>query len=174
MVFHGLQDFAMDRQLPEWKLELDRIWSAHAPDYDEAVRLAQQIAASSEEETLRHAASQALPILRRAAHRDADHAMHDAARRRLGVIREVLSALTTPQFGRRAAPLKTLTAEERCRELFGLPLDRRLSESEIHRAYKLLAKRAHPDAGGNAEAFRKISAAHDVLMRERRMPPRYR
>jgi hypothetical protein len=174
MVFHGLQDFAMDRQLPEWKLELDRIWSAHAPDYDEAVRLALWIAASSEEETLRHAASQALPILRRAAHRDADHAMHDAARRRLGVIREVLSALTTPQFGRRAAPLKTLTAEERCRELFGLPLDRRLSESEIHRAYKLLAKRAHPDAGGNAEAFRKISAAHDVLMRERRMPPRYR
>ena len=30
----------MDRQLAEWKLELDRLWSAHAPDYDEAVRLA--------------------------------------------------------------------------------------------------------------------------------------
>jgi curved DNA-binding protein CbpA len=55
-----------------------------------------------------------------------------------------------------------------------LPLDRRLSEGEIHRAYKLLAKRAHPDAGGNAEAFLKISAAHEVLMKERRSPPRYR
>jgi curved DNA-binding protein CbpA len=52
-----------------------------------------------------------------------------------------------------------------------LPLDGRLSEREIHRAYKLLAKRAHPDAGGDAEAFLQISAAHDVLMRERRMPP---
>jgi hypothetical protein len=174
MVFRGIWDFAMDRQLAEWKLELDRIWSAHAPDYDEAVRLAQQIAGSGAEETLRQAASQALPILRRAAHEDADHAMHYVARRRLGVIREVLSTLITPQFGRRNAPLKTLTPEQHCRELLGLPLDRRLSEGEIHRAYKLLAKRVHPDAGGNAEAFLKISAAHDVLMKERRMPSRYR
>jgi hypothetical protein len=163
----------MDRHFAEWKLELDRIWSAHAPDYDEAVRLALWIAGSSEEETLRHAASQALPILRRATQEDADHAMHDAARRRLGVIREVLSALTAPQFGRRNAPLRTLTPEERCRELLGLPLDRRLSEGEIHRAYKLRAKRTHPDAGGNAEAFLRISAAHDVLMKERRMPLRH-
>jgi len=164
----------MERRLAEWKIEIDRIWSAHSPDYDEAIRLVQQIAGSSEAETLRQAASQALPILRSAAQEDAEHVTCEAARRRLGVIREVLSALTAPQFGRRTAALKTLTAEERCRELLGLPLDRRLSESEIHRAYKLLAKRAHPDAGGNAEAFLKISAAHDVLMRERRSPPRYR
>lgn len=165
---HGV--LAMERRLAEWKAELDRIWSAHAPDYSEAVRLAQQIAASAEEEMLRQAASQALPILRRAADEDADHTTHEAARRRIAVIREVLSALTTPQFGRRSTALKSLTAEERCRELLGLPLDRRLSECEIHRAYKLLAKRAHPDAGGNAEAFLKISAAHEVLMKERRMP----
>ena len=163
----------MDRQLAEWKLELDRIWSAHAPDYDEAVRLALQIAGRGEEEPLCQAASQALPILRCAAHVDADHATRDAARRRLGVIREVLSALTTPQFGRRTAALKIPTPEEHCRKLLGLPLDRRLSEGEIHHAYKLLAKRAHPDAGGNAEAFLKISAAHDELMKQQRMPPRH-
>jgi hypothetical protein len=161
---------AMERRLAEWKTELDRIWSAHAPDFGEAVRLAQQIAGSDEEETLRQAASQALPILRRAADEDVDHTTHEAARRRIGVIREVLSALTTPQFGRRTAALKVLTTEERCRALLGLPFVRRLSEGEIHRAYKLLAKRVHPDAGGNAEAFLKISAAHDVLMMERRMP----
>jgi hypothetical protein len=160
----------MERRLAEWKTELDRIWSAHAPDYGEAVRLAQQIAGCAEEEMLRQAASQAQPILRRAADDAADHTTHEAARRRIAVIREVISALTTPQFGRRPAALQTLTAQERCRELLGLPLDRRLSEGEIHRAYKLLAKRAHPDAGGNAEAFLKISAAHDVLMKERRMP----
>ena len=162
----------MDRHLAEWKLELDRFWSAHAPDYGGAMRLAQLIASMSEDEALRQAASQAVPILRSAAQEGADHATCVAARRRLGVIREVLSALTTPQFGRRQTALKMLTMEERSRELLGLPLDRRLSEVEIHRAYKLLAKRAHPDAGGSEEAFLRISAAHDALLRERRMPPR--
>lgn len=161
----------MDRRITDWKHELDLIWSAHAPDFGEAVQLVQQIASAGEEEVLRQAASQALPILRAAAHDDADHATCNAARRRLGVIREVLSGLTTPQFGRRNVAVKILTPEERCRELLGLPLDGRLSEREIHRAYKLLAKRAHPDAGGDAEAFLEISAAHDILMRERRMPP---
>ena len=160
---------AMDRRLAEWKVELDRVWSAHVPDYDEAIRLVQQIASASEEEMLRQAASQALPILRSAAaHVDADHATRDAARRRLGVIREVMSVLTTPQFGKRKAALRLLTPEERSREVLGLPLERRLSEAEIHRAYKLLAKRAHPDAGGTAAAVLKLSAAHDALMKERR------
>jgi DnaJ-like protein len=163
----------MERYLSEWKAEIDRAWSAHAPDFDKAVRLALWIAGASEEETLRQAASQALPILRCAAHEDADHATRDAARRRLGVLREVLLALTTPQFGRRKTALKALTAEERSRELLGLPFGRRLSEGEIHRAYKLLAKRVHPDAGGDAEAFLELSAAHEALMRERRMPPRH-
>jgi DnaJ domain len=163
----------MERHLAEWKAELDRIWSAHAPDFFAAVRLAQEISNLSEDEMLRHAASQALPILRRATDEEADHATHDAARRRLGVVREVLAALTTPQFGKRKEALKILTAEERSRELLGLPQGRRLSEREIHRAYKLLAKRAHPDAGGNAEAFLKLSAAHEALMKERRMSPRH-
>jgi DnaJ domain len=164
----------MNHRLAEWKLELDRIWSAHAPDYAEAVALAQRIADWAEDEALRQSASQAVPILRCAAEADADHATCVAARRRLGVVREVMSALTTPQFGRRSVALsKPLTPEERSRQLLGLPLDRRLSENEIHRAYKLLAKRAHPDAGGSEEAFLRISAAHDALMKERRMPPRH-
>lgn len=161
----------MDRRIAEWKLELDRIWSAHEPDYGEALRLARQIANSSEDEALRQAASQALPILRAAARAGMDHATGVAARRRLGVIRDVLAALTTPQFGRRAVP-KSLTPEERFRELLGLPLDGRLSGRDIHRAYKLRAKRAHPDAGGSAEAFLRISTAHEALMRARGMPPR--
>jgi len=162
----------MNQRLAEWKLELDRIWSAHAPDYGEAMHLAQQIASLAVDEVLRQAASQAMPILRSAAEAGADHLTCVAARRRLNVIREVLSALTTRQFGRRAALPKALTAEERSRELLGLPLGRRLSESEIHRAYKLLAKRTHPDAGGTEEAFLRISDAHEALMREQRAPPR--
>ena len=162
----------MDRHLAEWKLKLDRIWAAHAPDYGEAMLLVQRIASTSEDAALRQAASQALPILRSAADEMSDHATHVAARRRLGVLHEVLAALTAPQFGRRPAQPKSLSAEERSRQLLGLPLDGRLSEREIHRAYKLLAKRAHPDAGGSEEAFLRISAAHEALMRERRVPPR--
>jgi len=162
----------MERRFAEWKVEIERIWSAHAPDYGQAVRLARRIASASEEEILRQAASQALPILRGAAHEDADQVTRDAARRRLGVIRDVLLALTTPQFGKRPSAARFPTPEECHRQLLGLPLGRRLSETEIHRAYKLLAKHAHPDAGGNVEAFLKLSAAHDALMKERRTGPR--
>ena len=162
----------MDRHLAEWKHELDRFWLAHAPDYREVMRLVREVANNAENEMLRQAASQALPIFRCAAEVGADHATCVAARRRLGLIREVMSALIPPQFGRRAGLPKSLTAEERSRELLGLPLGCRLSESEIHRAYKLSAKRTHPDAGGTEEAFLRISAAHEALIRERRMPPR--
>ena len=163
----------MDRQLSEWKVEIERIWAAAAPDYGEAVRLASHMANTGEETVLRQAASQALPILRAAAHDDADHITRDAARRRLGVLRDVLHTLLTPQFGRRQSPAKLPTPEECYRQLLGLPLGGRLSESEIHRAYKLLAKRAHPDAGGNVKAFLELSAAHDALMKERRTGPRH-
>jgi hypothetical protein len=163
----------MDRHLAGWKLELDRIWSAHAPDYGEAVALAQRIASLAEEEALRQAASQALPILRCAAIEGADHATCVAARRRLGVMHEVLAALTAPHFGHRSAVPKFLTVEQRSRQLLGLPLECGLSENEIHHAYRLLAKRAHPDAGGSEEAFLRISAAHAALIKERRTPPRH-
>jgi hypothetical protein len=162
----------MDRQLSEWKVDIERIWSASAPDYGEAVRLASHMARASDEAILRQAASQALPILRGAAHEDADQITRDAARRRLGVLRDVLHTLMTPQFGRRQTPVKLPTPEERYRQLLGLPLDRRLSETEIHRAYKRLAKHAHPDAGGNVEAFLQLSAARDALMTAQRAGPR--
>ena len=158
----------MDRQLSEWKVEIDRIWSADAPDYGEAVRIASHMAAAGEEAVLRQAASQALPILRGAAHDDADQITRNAARRRLGMLRDVLHAFITPQFGKRQAALRLPTPEERHRQLLGLPSGGRLSSTEIHRAYKRLAKRAHPDAGGNVKAFLELSAARDALMQEQR------
>jgi hypothetical protein len=158
----------MARRIAEWKHELELGWSAHAPDYAKAVRLAQQIAGTSEEAELRQAASQALPILRGAAREDADLLTRDAARRRLGVLRDVLLALSAPQFGKRQEVVKLPTAEECHRLMLGLPLGCRLSEADIHRAYKRVAKQAHPDAGGNVEAFLKLSAARDALMKERR------
>lgn len=157
----------MDRRIAEWKLGIERIWSAAAPDYHEAACLADDIARFSEQAMLRQAATQALPILRSAAAATADRTIQDAARRRIGVVREALHTLTTPQFGRRPDHLKSLTTEESYRQLLGLPLDRRLSAPEIHRAWKHVAKRAHPDAGGSAREFLELSAARDALMKKR-------
>jgi hypothetical protein len=157
----------MDRQLSDWKFAVERMWSAAVPDYGEAVLLADDIARLAEEAMLRQAAAQALPILRSAAPRGADRSTLDAARRRLGVIREVLHSLTTPQFGKRAEASK-LPAPALCyRQMLGLPLHRRLSGAEIHRAYKRAAKHAHPDGGGSAREFLEIAAARDALMQER-------
>ena len=157
----------MDRQLPEWKLALERIWSAAAPDYHAAACLAADIANASEQAMLRQAATQALPILRSASAETADRSTRDAARRRLGIIRDVLHELTTPRFGQRQTLSKSLSPEECYRQLLGLPLGRRLSGVEIHRAYKRVAKRAHPDAGGSAREFLELSAARDALMKQR-------
>jgi len=87
----------MDKHLSEWKHSIELIWSAAAPDYGEAACLAAEIARASTEAILRQAATQALPILRSASSGDADHSTQDAARRRLGVIREVLHTLTVRQ-----------------------------------------------------------------------------
>jgi hypothetical protein len=157
----------MDRQFSEWKLGVERICSAAAPDYREAARLAAEMAGASGEAMLRQAATQALPILRAAAAKTADPITRDAARRRLGVIRDVLHTLSTQQFGKRETNPKPLASGERYRQMLGLPLDRRLSAPAIHQAYKRAAKRAHPDAGGNARDFLELSAARDALMKER-------
>jgi hypothetical protein len=157
----------MDRQLSEWRLGVERICSAAAPDYAEAARLAADIARTSEKTILRQAATQALPILRAASANNADPVTRDAARRRLGVISDVLHTLGTQQFGKRGTGPKPLAPAERYRQMLGLPLGRRLSGPEIHQAYKRAAKTAHPDAGGNAREFVELSAARDALMKER-------
>jgi hypothetical protein len=157
----------MDRNLPEWKFGVDRIWLAASPDYADALRIVAEIADVSEETLLRQAAKQALPSLRNASTGNADGDTRDAARRRLRVVLEVLHTLASPRFGKREASVKLPTLEERYRQLLELPLDRRLSAAEIHRAYKHIAKRAHPDAGGSAGEFLELAAAREALMKQK-------
>jgi hypothetical protein len=157
----------MDSKLRQWQLEVERIWSAAAVDYGEAARLAAEIARACDEATLRAAATQALSILHSASPKNADQSTRDAALRRLRVVREVLHALTTPQFGKRQTEARAPAPEERYRQMLGLPLGRRLSAPEIHRAWKRAAKRAHPDGGGSAREFQEVSAARDGLMKAR-------
>ena len=153
----------MDRHVGEWRHAVDRFWQAEGPDWTEVGVVVAAIAAS-EESDLRHAATQAQPSIRNAAANPQDHMTRVVARRRLGVIREVLHALATPKFGRRGAEPKALTADERYREMLGLPLGRQLAAAEIHQAFRRTAKRMHPDAGGDAGAFLALSAARDALM----------
>lgn len=46
-------------------------------------------------------------------------------------------------------------------ELLGVEVD--ATETQIKRAYRKLAKRAHPDKGGDPEKFREITHAYEVL-----------
>ena len=156
----------MDRQLSEWKAGVERIWSAAAPDYGEAARLAADIASLSEEAILRQAAMQALSSLRKAARENADRDVQDVAQRRLGLVRDMLIFLTAPRFGKRQDQLKTPTPEDRYRQRLGLPLGCHLSGAEIRQAYKRAAKTAHPDAGGSAEEFLELSEAREALIKE--------
>ena len=154
----------MDSKLREWTRALERVRSAVEPDYDEATRLVSEIVRESGEVILRQAASQALPILRNAALASADPSVAKAARRRLGIVLDVLHDLTTPKFGAREMTPKLLTVEERARKMLGLPLGRHLAGAEIHRAFRHAAKTMHPDAGGSETAFLELAAARDTLM----------
>jgi curved DNA-binding protein CbpA len=50
--------------------------------------------------------------------------------------------------------------------LLGLPRD--ATTAQVRTAYRRLAKKAHPDVGGDAEVFDRIKLAHDVLTDEAR------
>jgi hypothetical protein len=154
----------MDSKLKEWTRAIERVWSAGAPDYDEATRLVSEIVRASREAILRQAASQALPILRNAALDGTGPGVAKAARRRLGVVLDVLHELTTPKFGAREMTPRPLTVEEHARKMLGLPLGRHLAGAEIHRAFRHAAKTMHPDAGGSEAAFLELAAARDTLM----------
>ncbi|MGV7216903.1 DnaJ domain-containing protein [Bradyrhizobium sp. UFLA05-112] len=153
----------MDR-IESWKLALERLRTAHTLDWDEAGRLAAEIARASTDTTLRQAAEQAIPILRQAAHDGQAHDITVAAQRRLSVVLEVIHGLTAPRFGRRSAMPKKLTNEERARRTLGLPLAVQLTCDDIHQAYRRLAKTMHPDRGGSEQAFLDLAAARDVLI----------
>ena len=150
-------------RLESWKLALERLRSAQPAGWAEAGRLVAEIVRMSTDATLRQAAEQALPVLRQAVDND-DHSVTLAARRRLGVVLDVVHDLTAPRFGRRNAAPKKLTNEERARRTLGLPLAVQLTCDEIQQAYRRLAKSAHPDRGGSEQAFLDLSAARDVLI----------
>jgi DnaJ domain len=153
----------METQYASWQRAIGRIWSDTAPDWQAAARLMAEIAQASHDDELRHAAMQALPILRNAGVGRANRVTAEMARRRLGMVRNALHTLNAPRFGRRGVA-KVLTPEEHCRRMLGLPLHGRLAPAEIHQAFKQAAKTLHPDAGGDERAFRELTEAREALM----------
>ena len=153
----------MMERLESWKLALERLRSADVVDWAEAARLVAEIVRMSTDATLRQAADQALPVLRQAAGND-DHGVTQAARRRVGVILDVVHDLTAPRFGRRNAAPKKLSREDRARKMLGLPLAVQLTCDDINQAYRRAAKGKHPDQGGSAQAFIDLAAARDSLI----------
>lgn len=154
----------MVERIETFKLAFERLRSAADVDWNEAARLAAELARGCTDETLRHAAAQAMPILRQAALEADDHDITSAARRRLGVVLDVLNELTTPRFGRRSAVPKSLSSEALARRTLGLPQGAQLTCEDIQQAYRRAAKTLHPDAGGSEQAFRDLAAARDVLI----------
>jgi hypothetical protein len=153
----------MMERLESWKMALERLRSAEPADWADAGRLVAEIARMSTETMLRQAAEQALPVLRQAADND-DHGVTLAARRRIGVVLDVVHDLTAPRFGRRNAAPKKLSSEDRARKMLGLPLAVQLTCDDINQAYRRAAKGKHPDQGGSAEAFIDLAAARDILI----------
>lgn len=147
-----------------WRLSLERLVTAADVDWEEAARLAVEIAGRSTDTLVRHAAAQAIPILRNAAQNGADTSVRQAAKRRLCILIDVLQEVTAPRFGLREAVPRPLSAEERARRLLDLPLGQQLTVPDIRRAFRRAAKSVHPDAGGSEQAFLELIAAQDVLM----------
>ena len=54
--------------------------------------------------------------------------------------------------------------DRRLREVLDLPMQGALEPSQIRRAFRRLAKSAHPDAGGSDEHYRRIAEARDALL----------
>jgi len=59
----------------------------------------------------------------------------------------------------------TDSKEAEYRRLLALPSASALLKSEIEQAFKIAARRAHPDAGGSGEEFKQLAAAKDALMK---------
>lgn len=56
------------------------------------------------------------------------------------------------------------TDDRHHREALALPLSGALGRSQINAAFRRLAQRAHPDAGGDHEQFVRLSKAREVLL----------
>jgi len=147
----------MDQQIRQWKFDLDRFWSSASPDHRGIAQLVAEIAGTSADETLRQAASQALPSLRNAAAKSAGRSVTEVARRRLSIVRDALHTLVAPRFGKRGVPPKALTPEEHHRQTLGLPFGR-IHDPLGEGVWRCLCVAEHALEQGRLAAFVNLTA----------------
>lgn len=54
------------------------------------------------------------------------------------------------------------------KQALGLPLSGKITEADIEAAFRARAKSAHPDTGGDAADFRKLTEAKEFLLKQSR------
>jgi hypothetical protein len=71
------------------------------------------------------------------------------------------------EYAKRFAPVTDDEEDEsEHRALLELPEDGPLSAQEINSAFRRLAKKAHPDAGGDHESYIRLTEARDALLEQ--------
>ena len=74
-----------------------------------------------------------------------------------------LGARTLWQSG--ANPARSVLERQRALAVLGLPAN--ATPQQIKRRYRALAKRYHPDRGGDQQQMQRLIAAYELLMKER-------
>ncbi|MDQ2902490.1 MAG: J domain-containing protein [Chloroflexota bacterium] len=67
-------------------------------------------------------------------------------------------------WGSRSNPLRPMLERQQALTVLGLPTN--ATPQQIKRRYRSLAKRHHPDRGGDREQMQRIIAAYELLMKD--------
>ncbi len=67
-------------------------------------------------------------------------------------------------WGSRANPVRPLLERQQALAVLGLPPN--ATRQQIKRRYRVLAKKHHPDRGGDPRQMQRIIAAYELLMKE--------
>ncbi len=80
-------------------------------------------------------------------------------------VKERFARFSSDESGHKRHPYQRKQAnEQRHREILKLPIDGKLEPRQIKAAFRRLAQKAHPDAGGSNEQFVRITQARNALL----------
>ena len=77
---------------------------------------------------------------------------------------EVIRMGAQALWGSRANPVRPLWERQQALSVLGLPPN--ATRQQIKRRYRVLAKKHHPDRGGDQQEMRRIIAAYELLMKD--------
>lgn len=82
---------------------------------------------------------------------------------------DVLRLSVRTLWENRANPARSLLERQQALKVLGLPSN--ATPQQIKRRYRTLAKRYHPDKGGDQRQMQRIIAAYQVLMKDQPKSP---